>query len=601
LISRSKEKSEWEKTTKFASPFSLFFSLFSKLEKSLLLHKSMQKLNNRKWESLLAFSAIILVVLLVNLNASRWFFRLDLTEEERFTISEATKKTLASLEEPIFVEVFLGGDLNAQFTQFQKSIRETLEEFQIYADGKLQFEFTNPDEVVSESERSKFYQQLVQRGLPATNLNEQIDGKMVQKVIFPGAVVSLGNKEKPVLLLKGNKNFSPQEQVNQSAEGVEYELITTIRQLATKTKKRIAFIEGHDELTKAQTIDMSTTLEEFYWVERVKIGEQPLESFNAIIVAQPKSKFSDAEQFLLDQYIVGGGKAMLLLDQIQMNLDSIAVQGTYAFGYDLGLDEMLFKYGVRLENTLIQDQQAGRIMVNTGRFGDKPNIQPRPWPYYTYLNTFSEHPIVRNMDVIYGKFISTIDTNIRSVGVNKIPLVFTSKYSKVRKMPNMVSITELQKEMRVKESFNRQNVPVAYLLEGEFQSLYANRGAPVGFRNKEVKKSGQSKLIIFADGDIIRNDFDPKTRKPKPIDFDESLGQVLSNKEFILNSLAYLTDEDGIINARKKQITLRPLDVIRAKEERLYWQIINIAIPVLLVGLFGFGYNWWRKRRFTRF
>ncbi len=269
----------------------------------------MQKFNNRKWESLLSFSALILAIILVNLNASRWFFRLDLTEEERFTISEATKKTLAGLEEPIFVEVFLGGDLNAQFTQLQKSIRETLEEFQIYADGKLQFEFTNPDEVVSESERSKFYQQLVQRGLPATNLNERIDGKAVQKVIFPGAIVSLGNREKPVLLLKGNKNSSYQEQINQSAEGVEYELITIIRQLATKDKKRIAFIEGHDELTKAQTIDMSTTLEEFYWVERVKIGEQPLESFNAIIVAQPKSKFSDAEQISVRPIYCGRWKS----------------------------------------------------------------------------------------------------------------------------------------------------------------------------------------------------------------------------------------------------------------------------------------------------
>ncbi len=152
---------------------------------------------------------------------------------------------------------------------------------------------------------------------------------------------------------------------------------------------------------------------------------------------------------------------------------------------------MLFKYGVRLENTLIQDQQAGRILVNTGKFGDKPNIQPLPWPYYTYLNTFSEHPIVRNMDVVYGKFISTIDTNIRSVGVNKIPLVFTSKYSKIRKMPNMVSITELQGEMKIRESYNQPNIPVAYLLEGEFQSLYANRGAPVGFRNQEVEEVGQ--------------------------------------------------------------------------------------------------------------
>ena len=559
----------------------------------------MKVLRPKKWEDLLLFSAIILFISLININANNWFFRLDLTEEKRYTVSEATKKSLQELEDVVYIEVFLDGDLNASFTRLQKAIRETLEEFKLYGADKVQFKFSNPDAIENPKERNQFYQSLVQRGLPATNLNETVNGEKKQKIIFPGAIVSYHNREVPVLLLKGNKLASPQEQINQSVEGVEYELVNAIRQLSIKNKKRVAFSNGHNELAKRDIIDFTTSLEEVYLVDHIFIDEAPINEYDALIIAQPKKAFSDTEKFKIDQYVMQGGNVLFLLDPIQMNIDSIPIGGTYAFAYNLQIEDLLFRYGLRVENTLVQDQQAGLILVNTGKRGNQNQYQQLPWPYYAYLNKFSDHPIVRNMDVVYGKFISTIDT-VKADGITKTPLVFTSKYTRVKQAPTKVDLNELKGELRDPKSYNKSHLPVAYLLEGNFKSLYANQGAPPALKGTSVVSQGNGKVLVFADADIIRNEFNKKTGKPEPIDIDPARRQALSNKEFMMNALAYMTDKDGIINARKKEITLRLLDSITAKEEKTFWQFINLGLPVILVLAFGILFNYLRKRKYTQ-
>ncbi|MEH0153975.1 gliding motility-associated ABC transporter substrate-binding protein GldG [Limibacter armeniacum] len=555
-------------------------------------------MRQRKWEDILTFSAIVLAAILLNIYAGKFFFRWDLTEEKRYSIAPATEQMLSTLQDVVYIEVYLEGDLNAEFKRLQESVRETLEEFQVRSGGMVEFKFVDPNEAVNPQGRQRFYQQLAAKGIPQTNLFDVTpEGEKIQKVIFPGALVTFRGKEKGILLLKGNKAMSPQEQINQSLEGVEYELASAVQQLSEDEKKRIAFIQGHQELTPQETIDLGTTLNESYLLDYTTLDNPQLDAYDALILAQPKTRFSDTDKFYLDQYIMKGGNAMMLMDRIQMNTDSIPMGGTYGFAYDLNIEDLIFRYGIRLNTDLLQDQQVGLLEVVTGNFGNQPNVRPLPWPYYIYLNNFSEHPVVRNMDVVYGKFISSLDT-VKADGVKKTPLIFTSQYSRVRNMPGMVTLDEMQ-DVKNREQFNQPNIPVAYLLEGQFKSLYANRYVPKGARPQEVvKQSKPAKLIVVGDGDIIRNELDRQTGRVIPIDFDKYRQETLSNKEFILNALSYLTDEDGLINARNKRVTLRPLDQFKLREEKLFWQVLNIAGPVVLVLLFGVLRYYWRKRKY---
>lgn len=556
--------------------------------------------NPKKWEDILTFTAIILSLLLININAGKWIFRWDLTEEKRYTISDASIQLMENLGDVIYIEVYLEGDLNAGVKRLQKGIREILDEFKVYAGNNLQYKFIDPSEHASVQERNSFFQQLTEKGIPSTNLVDNVDGKRTEKIIFPGALISYRNRQEGVLLLKGNKSSSPQEQLNQSIEGLEYELASNIRKLASKNRKALAFIEGHEELREQDVLDLSKSLTEFYSVDRTFLQNDKLEHYDALIIAQPKQKFSELDKYSLDQYIMNGGKVMFLMDMIQMNIDSIAIKGTYAFGYDLNIEEMLFKYGVRINKELIQDRQnPGVLDVYTGQFGNQPNLQTLAWPYYMYLMNFSEHPIVRNLDNISARFVNTIDTISSAKNIRKTPLIFTSQYSRLRKMPNLISIDEIRHEMDF-QYFTKQFLPVAYLLEGEFESLFALRFPPRGINESEVLKKGESKIIVVSDGDIIRNDFDRRNNNVLPIDFDRHFRMALSNKEFMLNSLAYLTDDDGLISARKKQITLRLLDKKKLQESKLLWQSINIIIPIVLVLIFGaFRYSW-RKKKFEK-
>ncbi|UZR95575.1 gliding motility-associated ABC transporter substrate-binding protein GldG [Chondrinema litorale] len=553
----------------------------------------------KKWEDILTFSAVLLFIILVNVNLKFIPLRIDLTEEKRFTISDATKDLLENLDDVLYVEVYLEGDLNSGFRRLRNSIEETLEEFRVYGGDHIEYKFVNPDEAPNATARNRFYQSLTSKGLPATTLYDNIDGKRTEKVIFPGAIISYRNRETPVLLLKGNKTASAQERLNQSIEGIEYELTSGVRKLGIGNKKNIAFVYGHNELNPNQLQDITTSLSEYFVVDRVQLDKTKLDIYDAVVVAQPKAAFSEVDKYQLDQYIMKGGKALFMIDKVQMNLDSIATGGTYAFGYDLNIEDLLFRYGVRINMDLLQDQRAGIIEVYTGNVGDQPNIERLPWPYYIYLNTFSEHPIVKNMDVVYSKFVSSIDT-VTARNVLKTPLIFTSKYTKEKVVPTMVDLNELKADMNP-AAYNKSNLPVAYLLEGKFRSLYATSFPPRGIStDNKLNESQPTKVIVVADGDIIANEFDPQSGQAIPLDYDPIRKQELSNKEFLINALNYLTDENGLIASRGKQITMRPLDKFRVDEEKVYWQIFNIALPISLVILFGVIRFYWRKKTYAK-
>lgn len=562
----------------------------------------MKRTQTRRIETALELVATLLGLVLLNVLADSYFFRLDLTEDQRYTLSAATERALEDLNEGVYVEVYLEGTLNADLKRLQKATREKLEEFRDYAEVPITYRFVDPNELTEEGEqRQRFFQQLTRMGIPPTQVTRQEEGKVMQETVFPGAVIRYGNEEKGVLLLKGNKADTPEQQLNQSIENIEFELISALQQMAQEKKPLIGMVSNIDGLRDQDTYSFRQAMSEAYIIDQIDLEKREPIGYDALILAQPKKRLSQTQRYRLDQYIMRGGKVLFLIDKVQMNLDSIATGGTYAFGYDLNLQDMLFSYGVRINIDLIQDQLLhGFITVNTGNYGNQANLKRLPWLYHIIVNKFAKHPITRNLDAVYMRFASTIDT-VRSAGVRKTPLLFTSKYSRIRKCPTMVDINEIKQIGRQPELFNKQHLPVAYLLEGEFSSVYSGRFPPRQFdRNKYRKQSEPTRLLVCSDGDLIRNEFNPRTNQPLPLGYDPATQGMFSNQEFIENALAYLIDPDGIIASRNRVVKMRPLDRTRIQEERRKWQVVNLGLPLVLLALLGGGLIWWRRKRYAK-
>ncbi|WP_448520677.1 gliding motility-associated ABC transporter substrate-binding protein GldG [Rhodoflexus sp.] len=556
----------------------------------------------RKWEDMLQWVAVALALLCTNLFVSSFFFRLDLTEDKRYSIAPGTRQLLQNLDNNIYVEVYLDGDLNAGFKRLQAAIRETLEEFNAYSDNKVQFRFINPESAGSPEQRGAFQRELINAGIQPTNLFENVDGRRIQKIIFPGAIVRAGTRQGAVNLLKGNLAATAQERLNQSVESVEFELASAIKKVTQREKPRIALIQGHLELNSLPIGDLRLTMDEFFVTEEVLLdNDSALRSYQAVVIIQPKVPYTEEEKFRLDQFIMRGGKALFMLDMVQMNLDSIAIGGAYAFGYDLNLDDMLFRYGVRANMNLVQDMQMGTVIVNVGQFGNAPNLQPVPWPYYVLANQFGKHPITRNLNAIYTKFAGSIDT-VKSKGdVRKTPLLMSNQYSRIRRAPTIVSLDELKNDIDPNK-FTQSHVPIAYLLEGSFHSLFRNRFAPEGIAQgtKIIQESVPTQIAVIGDGDIAVNELDRRSQQPLPLGFDPVTKQTFSNKDLIMNILLYFTDKDGLLEARLKEVRLRPLDRIRLSEEKTWWQGFNLVLPLLLTGILGGLWYYVRKKRYEK-
>jgi ABC-2 type transport system permease protein len=549
--------------------------------------------------NIINFILIGIIIILINVISSQYFFRLDLTEEKRFSISDNSKDILGNLNDIVYVEIYLDGELPAGFKRLQRSIRETLDEFRIYSGNNIHYKFVDPSADKDERTRQRYFMQLAERGVQPTNLFANEDGKQSEKLIFPGAIITYRGKETPVGFLKGNTGSGPQESLNQSVEGVEFELISAIKKLSFRNKKRIGILQGHGELSNPELDDIYRTLKDNYLVERPNSSELANLSdfFDLIIIAKPTKAYSEDDKLKIDQFIVKGGRALFLVDKMNISLDSLTEGKGLAIPYDLNIDDMLFKFGVRLNNSLYQDLQSGAIPMVTGMMGNQPQTQLVPWLYYPVISKYSKHPIVRNLSLSLTKFIGSIDT-VKALGIQKTPLLFTSKYAKEVVSPINIDLTEAKKQPDPTQYVSGEQ-PVGYLLEGSFKSKYTNRLSEEkqkAFDFKSQQSSG--KIIIFSDGDIIRNDVSPDKSQIYPLGFDKFMRKKFANKELIENSINFLCDDQGIINIRSKEIKLRLLDKQKIKKERTTWQAINVLIPVLLVFAFGLGKYYSRKKKY---
>lgn len=562
----------------------------------------MVKFNSKRTGDLLLLANGLVLLVLINVLASHYFFRIDLTEEKRFSIKDQTKQMLRELDDKVYVEVYLEGELNAGFRRLQKSVRETLEEFRIYSDDKVQFVFVDPSTARSQNARNEYMQELMQKGIVPTNVVDSKDGQVSQKIIFPGALISYGGFETGVNLLKSNNAAgTPEEKINGSLEGVEYELANAIYKMTNTDRKRIGLVTGHGELDSLEIASLNNALLEMYSVVKVDIGKKKsLEHYDALIIAKPTRAYAELDKYKLDQYIMNGGKVLFLIDKLEATMDSASQEGYVAFPYTTNLDDQLFKYGIRLNLDLVQDGQSGKYPVITGEVDGKAQLQLMNWPFFPLINRYADHTITRNLDAVVTRFISTVDT-VKATGVRKTPLLFTSQYSRRISAPVLVNINDVRKNLK-KEDFTLSYLPVGYLLEGKFNSLYKNRFVPAGADQKSfMEQSVTTKLVVIADGDLARNDVNPRSRQPQQLGFDPFSKYTFANQELLLNAVNYLVNGDGLITARNKEVKIRPLDKEKIRTERTTWQVINLAIPLVLLVLYGIARAFLRKRKYATF
>lgn len=573
---------------------------------------------NLKKNQLISFGITVVTIIVINVIASFVYTRFDLTSEKRYTLSDTSKEILKNLDDYVYFRIYLEGEFPAGFKKLRKETKEMLDEFRAYSKF-VDYDFINPSESNDAAERNETYKLLYQSGLNPTEISIQTKDGAQQLVIWPCALVSYKNKEFPLDLLDTQVGKSSEAALNNSAQNLEYKFISAIKDLSQIKKPNIAFIEGHGELNKDEVYDITQSLSKKYNVQRVSIDEKITalnkrtersdssilitSNYDAIIIAKPTKPFSEKDKFIIDQYIMRGGKVLWLIDPVMASMDSLQnSESTMGNSLDLRLDDMFFKYGVRLNKNLLLDYNSAAIALRTGQMGGQAQIEYFRWYYFPLLNSASNSNIVKNINPIKADFVSSIEPVVSDSDVQKIPLLKTSDYTKISAAPVFISLSMLR-QAPDQRMFSQKGQNTAYLLKGTFESLYANRMTSGITESEEIgfkTSSEPTSMIVVADGDIIRNQFHIPKGYPLPLGFDQYTQMTYGNKDFIENAVSYLVDGEGLIGIRSRELKIRLLDTNKINSNAITWQIVNVIVPSAIVVIFGFILTIIRKRKFTK-
>ncbi|MDY0098684.1 MAG: gliding motility-associated ABC transporter substrate-binding protein GldG [Bacteroidales bacterium] len=568
------------------------------------MESSSTNIRMRTWIQFLYVSGLIIAFAVV---ISFLKVRIDLTEDKRYTLSGSTTEILSEIDNELYIQVFLDGEMPIPFKRLRRSVEDMLEEFRNASGNKLDYDFINPSGGNSREEREALYQSLTGKGLNPVNIQAgDEEGGSSQRIIFPGMIVNYNGVEVPVNFLKNNPLISAEENLLHSIEGLEYEMIHTVAVITSDTIRKVAFLEGHGEYSEVEVADITLNLAKYFTIDRGVIGGMPgiLDQYSALIIAGPAREFDESDKFVIDQYIMNGGKVIWLLEEVNVNADSLIYGETAALYRPLNIEDQLFWYGARINPVIIRDLDCMiiRLAVMTG--GTRQQFVPVPWVYFPLLSPSPDHPITRNLNKVKGEYVNFIDTVGLDAAVKKTVLLTTSRYTQSVSPPLLISLREAEATPDERD-YNRSNLPVAILLEGTFQSAFRNRlpdqlygrtSSPVRSESKETK------MIVIADGDITRNEVRRAgtSEAPYPLGQDKYTGEVFGNRDFMINCLNYLIDNNGIMELRSRELKSRLLDKPRIKREKLRWQAVNVLFPVLFVILSGIAYSYFRKRKFTR-
>ena len=532
--------------------------------------------------------------------------RADLTEDRRFTLAEPTKKILRELESDVKVDVYLDGELPIAFRKLRRSAEQYLDEFRVTSGRRVKYDFINPSASSDRAERDRFHGELVNRGLnPVNVMASDGEGGRTQKRIFPSMTVTSGTTVIPVNFLRNNPTLPAETNLLNSTEGLEYEIIQAIATATADTVHTVAFIEGHDELDEIYVADLTLELAKFYNIDRGVIGGRrgAIDKYAAIIIASPRKPMDERDKFVIDQYIMNGGRVLWLAEEVTVKADSLVAGSTVALYEPLSISDMLFRYGARINPVILQDADCMLIPLKVANPGGEVQYVPTPWVYYPLLRPSQAHPITRNLNRVKAEFAGTVDTVGRDNGVKKSILLTTSPEARTVMPPMVISLEEAD-EIIPDGMFNAGPLNVAVLLEGTFSSVFANRmaGSIMGDPGLvTVTESKPTKMIVVADGDIIRNEVSWSGGNPEPLTLglDGYTMQTFGNKDFLVNCINYLVNDNGLIEMRSRELKPRLLDQARIKEQRTLWQVVNTLLPVMLIILAGVIWNLLRRRHYT--
>lgn len=562
-------------------------------------------MNKNLNKSLKHIILVIVAIIAVNFISTKVYKRFDLTTDHRYTLNEATLDIIKKAETPIVIDVFLEGeDFPSEFRRLQSETKQLLEEFRAYNDN-ISFKFINPTE--DEDTRDQAIQQLNARGLTPMQLNVQENGKQSQEVIFPWALASYDEVTVKIPLVKNKIGETQQQLVTNSVQHLEYAFADGISKLVNPKRRKIAVLKGNGEMDNLNIADYVKTLRDYYFIAPFtldSVSDNPektlknLQDFDLIIAAKPTEAFTEDEKFVLDQYTMNGGKSLWLIDQVAMDKDSLYNDfgKNVAVARDLNLTDFFFKYGVRINPVLVSSMYSAPIVLLSGE-GSNTRAERFPWTYSPLAQGISTHPVVNNLNYVKFDFASPIDTlknNLKTV--KKTVLLQSAPLSKLEGTPREISLDEVNNQQDP-ASFNKGSQNLAVLLEGKFTSVYNNRVKP--FDLKDAKnESVPTKMIVISDGDVVKNELD--RNGPKELGYDSKLNQFFGNKEFLVNAANYLLDDNGLINIRSKEIAVAFLNSEKITEEKTKWQLLNILLPLVLLGIFGFGFNYFRKKKYAK-
>jgi gliding-associated putative ABC transporter substrate-binding component GldG len=540
-------------------------------------------------------------LVVVNVISSYLYKRFDLTQDQRYTLSNEALKTVKDVDFPLIIDVFLEGDFPSEFRRLRDETQQLLEEFAVY-NSNVKFEFINP--LADDNTRNQNIQQLAQRGLQPFQINIKESGKTSQEVIIPWALASYNEQTVIVPLIKNKIGATDQELVNGSIQNLEYVFAEAFKKLVTPKQKKIAVLRGNGQLQDIYVADFLKKMSEHYFLAPFtldSVASNPqktlsdISNYDLILSAKPSESFSEEEKYVLDQYTMNGGKSLWLTESIVMDRDSLLNESGrgVAIMKELNLNDFFFKYGVRINPVIVNDLYSAPITLAIGE-GSDSQFQPLQWPYSPLAASNPNHPITTNLDPVKFDFASQIDT--LKNGVNKTILLRSSKLSKLQGVPREINLDVVTQKPNP-EDYKDSNQTLAVLLEGKFTSVYDKRVKP--FKISEDKTiSKVTKMIIIADGDVIKNEV--VRNQPQELGFEFLTKRKFGNKEFLENAVNYLLNDDGLINLRTKEVKLAFLDSGKIEEQKTKWQFINIALPLILLGVFGFIFNYFRRKKYTK-
>lgn len=555
-------------------------------------------------KSIYALILSLLVVIVVNFISNKLFFRWDLTAEKRYTLTPATKKLLGNLKQNVTIEVFLEGkELPVGMKRLKNETRELLQEFRSYSNGNITYKFIDINNIKKDKEKKA--EELVQKGIKPINLEVNTNSGFIERLIFPGAILKANDREIPIQILENQFAFGAQGSIDNSINFLEYKIANAIQKLTKKTPPRVAFLQGHDELPYPLVQDMVTTLtQQNFEVGVIDLAKEPLfkNNIDVLIIAKPRHAFFDEEKFLIDQFVMHGGKIIWLLDNHTADLQNFQQSPTFlATPLELNIEDLLFRYGVRVNYDLAMDLYCTQIPI-IETVGGNPQPKLFPWVFYPIAVPKNNHPIVKNLDPIWFRFPSSIDV-LNNPNIHPTILATTSTYSRTQPLPFEIYLLGAKQKPNP-NLFNRKDVPLATLLEGEFTSLFLNQYTSdlhslmekqgVDFKGKSYK----NKMIVISDGDVIANDIDSKG-SPLPLGYDKYDQKQFSNKDFMLNCVEYMVDDNNLIEARNREIKMRLLDKAKLAEQKELWQFLIFAIPILFTSVFGFFYLKRRQKKYA--